>query len=156
MIPVGKKPAAPERYNMAQESRNAGILRDSEITRCIIGAAVEVHRELGPDFLESVYEQALAVEFALRGIAFVRQKPIPLFYRDHQIGEHRLDFLVENRIIVELKAIEALEDVHFAIVRRYLKAAGLADGLIVNFSTMPLTVKRVRRERGFEKANLHL
>jgi len=101
MIPVGKKPAAPERYNMAQESRNAGSLRDSEITRCIIGAAVEVHRELGPGFLESVYEQALAVEFALRGVAFVRQKPIPLFYRDHQIGEHRLDFLVEEKIIVD-------------------------------------------------------
>jgi GxxExxY protein len=84
------------------------------------------------------------------------QKPIPLFYRDHQIGEHRLDFLVENKIIVELKAIEALENVHFAIVRRYLKAAGLADGLIVNFSTMPLTVRRVRRERTFEKTDLHL
>ena len=84
------------------------------------------------------------------------QKPIPLFYRDQQIGEHRLDFVVEDRIMEELKAVEALENVHFAIVRSYLKAAGLADGLIVNFSTMPLTVKRVRRERGFEKANLHL
>jgi GxxExxY protein len=84
------------------------------------------------------------------------QKPIPLFYRDHQIGEHRLDFLVENKIIVEVKPIEALENVHFAIVRSYLKAAGLADGLILNFSSMPLTMKRVRRERGFEQADLHL
>ena len=140
---------------MAQESRNAGILRDSEITRCIIGAAVEVHRELGPGFLESVYEQALAVEFALRGVAFVRQKPIPLFYRDHQIGEHRLDFLVEEKIIVELKAVEAVDNVHFAIVRSYLKATGLADGLILNFATMPLAVKRVRRERAFEASDLH-
>ena len=142
---------------MSKESRNAGTeLRHREITDVIIAAAIAVHRELGPGFLESIYEQALAVEFALRGIAFVRQKPIPLFYRDHQIGEHRLDFLVEDKIVVELKAVEALENVHFAIVRSYLKAAGLADGLIVNFSTMPLTVKRVRRERGFEKANLHL
>ena len=91
---------------MSEESRNPGKdLRDSEITEAIIAAAIAVHRELGPGFLESIYEQALAVEFALRGIAFVRQKPIPLFYRDHQIGEHRLDFLVEEKIVVELKAI---------------------------------------------------
>ncbi len=140
---------------MSEESRKAGKqLRDSEISEVIIGAAISVHRELGPGFLETIYEQALGVEFALRGIAFVRQKPVPLFYRDHQIGEHRLDFVVEDRIIVELKAVEALENVHFAIVRSYLKATGLADGLILNFSTIPLTVKRVRRERGFERANL--
>ena len=142
---------------MAEENRNAGTeLRHREITDVIIAAAIAVHRELGPGFLESIYEQALAVEFALRGIAFVRQKPIPLFYRDHQIGEHRLDLLVKDKIVVELKAVEALENVHFAIVRSYLKAAGLADGLIVDFSTMPLTVKRVRRERTFERADLHL
>src|SRR5213080_606425 len=119
---------------MSEESRNAGKrLRNSEITESIIAAAIAGHRELGPGFIESVYEQALAVEFALRGIAFVRQKPIPLFYRDHQIGEHRLDFLVEDKIIVELKAIDSLEKVHFAVVRSYLKASGLADGLILNF-----------------------
>ncbi|HET9417715.1 MAG TPA: GxxExxY protein [Chthoniobacterales bacterium] len=140
---------------MSQESRNAGTqLRDSETTQAIIAAAIAVHCELGPGFLESIYEQALAVEFALRGIAFVRQKPIPLFYRDHQIGEHRLDFVVEAKIVVELKAVEALENVHFAIVRSYLKATGLTDGLLLNFSTMPLTVKRVRRERTFEAPDL--
>jgi len=142
---------------MSEESRNAGnALRDSEITESIIAAAIAVHRELGPGFLEMVYEQALAVEFAIRGIAFVRQKSIPLFYRDHQIGEHRIDFLVEDKIVVELKAIEALEKVHFAIVRSYLKATGLSDGLILNFSSMPLTVRRVRRERGFEAIDLQL
>ena len=142
---------------MSKESRNAGtLLRDSEITESIIASAIAVHRELGPGFLESIYEQALAVEFALRGIAFVRQKPIALFYRDHQIGEHRLDFVVEEKIVVELKAVESLEKVHFAIVRSYLKAVGLSDGLILNFSSMPLTVKRVRRERSFETADLQL
>jgi GxxExxY protein len=142
---------------MAEERRNAGkALRDAEITESIIAAAIAVHRELGPGFLESVYGQALAVEFAIRGIAFVRQKAIPLFYRDHQIGEHRLDFVVEEEIVVELKAIEALENVHFAIVRSYLKAAGLSDGLILNFSSMPLTIKRVRRERGLEIPDLQL
>jgi len=129
-------------------------LRDSEITEAIIAAAIAVHRELGPGFLESIYEQALAVEFALRGIAFIRQHPVALFYRDHQIGEHRLDFLVDNKIVVELKAVEMLENVHFAIVRSYLKATALADGLILNFSTMPLTVKRVRRERTFQPVDL--
>jgi GxxExxY protein len=141
---------------MAEESRNAGTdLKDRGVTRDIIGAAIAVHTELGPGFLESIYEQALAVEFAIRGIAFVRQKPIPLFYRDHQIGEHRLDFLVEEKIVVELKAVEHLENLHFAIVRSYLKAASLSDGLILNFSSMPLTVKRVRRERIFQPPDLH-
>src|ERR1700736_3213598 len=101
---------------MSEESRKAGTeLRDSETTESIIAAAIAVHRELGPGFLESIYEQALAVEFALRGIAFIRQHPVPLFYRDHQIGEHRLDFPVEDRIVVELKAASELEDIHFAI-----------------------------------------
>ena len=140
---------------MSQESKKTGKeLRDSEITDSIIGAAIAVHRELGPGFIESVYEQALAVEFALQGIAFIRQKPIPLFYRDHQIGEHRLDFLVEDKIVVELKAIDSLENVHFAIVRSYLKATGLSDGLILNFSSIPLTVKRVQRERTFKVPDL--
>ncbi len=124
---------------MNQESRKAGKnLRSAEITRQIIAAAIRVHRELGPGFLESIYEkEALAVEFALSGIQFIRQHSIPLFYRDHQIGEHRLDFLVEGKIIVELKAITELEDIHFAIGRSYLKATNLDDGLLLNFATIP-------------------
>ena len=117
------------------------------MTQRIIGAAIAVHRDLGPDFLESIYEEALAVEFALNGIAFVRQKPITLFYKDHQIGEHRLDFVVDELIVVELKAIRALEDIHFAVGRSYLKATGLQDGLLLNFATAPLTIKRFCRER---------
>ncbi|MBA2586787.1 MAG: GxxExxY protein [Chthoniobacterales bacterium] len=133
---------------MNQENRKAGKdLQDRETTQRIIGAAIRVHRELGPGFLESVYEEALAVEFALRGIAFVRQKPVALFYKDHQIGEHRLDFLVDGLIVVELKAIRTLEDIHFAIGRSYLKATGLQDGILLNFATAPLTIKRFCRER---------
>lgn len=132
---------------MNQESRKAGRdLRDRELTDRIISAAIRVHRTLGPGFLENIYEEALAVEFALNGIQFIRQKSIPLFYKDHQIGEHRLDFLVEEKIIVELKAISALEDIHFAIGRSYLKATNLEDGLILNFATIPLTIKRFCRE----------
>src|SRR4051795_9984042 len=132
---------------MNQESRKTGKdLRDSEVTNSIIAAAIRVHRALGPGFLESIYEEALAVEFAVSGIQFIRQHPVPLFYRDHQIGEHRLDFLIEGRIVVELKAISALEDIHFAVGRSYLKATGLQDGLLLNFATTPLTIKRFCRE----------
>ena len=133
---------------MNQESRKTGkSLRDSEITQQIIAAAIRVHRQLGPGFLESVYEEALAVEFALSGIQFFRQYPVPIFYRDHQIGEHRLDFLVEGKIVVELKAVSELEDIHFAIGRSYLKATNLEDGLLFNFASIPLTIKRFCRER---------
>jgi GxxExxY protein len=132
---------------MNQESRKEGKeLRGREVTMRIIGAAIAVHRALGPGFLESIYEEALAVEFALEGISFVRQKPITLYYKDHQVGEHRLDFVVEDLIVVELKAIHALEDIHFAIGRSYLKATGLQDGLLLNFATSPLTIKRFCRE----------
>jgi GxxExxY protein len=132
---------------MNQESRKAGKnLRDSKITEKIIAYAIRVHRALGPGFLESIYEEALAVEFALSGIQFIRQHPVPLFYRDHQVGEHRLDFLVQRKIVVELKAIRQLEDIHFAIGRSYLKAANLNDGLLFNFATAPLTTKRFCRE----------
>jgi len=133
---------------MNQESRKAGrALRDVQITEQVIAAAIRVHRSLGPGFLESIYEEALAVEFALSGIQFVRQYTVPLFYRDHQIGEHRLDFLVEGKIVVELKAVSRLEDIHFAIGRSYLKATSLQDGLLFNFATTPLTIKRFCRER---------
>jgi GxxExxY protein len=130
-----------------KENRKAGMdLRDADITNDVIAAAIRVHRALGPGFLESIYEQALAVEFALSGVQFVRQHPVPLFYRDHQIGEHRLDFLIEGKIVVELKAVTALEDIHFAIGRSYLKAVNLDDGLLLNFATAPLTIKRFCRE----------
>ncbi len=133
---------------MNQESWKAGKhLRNAEFTQQIIAAAIRVHRKLGAGFLESIYEEALGVEFALSGIQFIRQHSIPLFYRDHQTGEHRLDFLVDGKIIVELKAITELEDIHLAIGRSYLKATNLDDGLLLNFATIPLTIKRFCRER---------
>ena len=142
---------------MNQESRKTGKnLRDSRITEQIIAAAIRVHRALGPGFLESIYEAALAVEFALSGIQFIRQHPVPLFYRDHQVGEHRLDFLVEGKIVAELKAISQLEDIHFAIGCSYLKAANLDDGLLFNFATVPLTIKRFSRELPIQNKNIDL
>src|SRR2546429_8992753 len=121
-------------------------IHNKALTDRIIAAAIRVHKELGPGFLESMYEEALAIELAAAGILFERQKLLPVFFREHLIGEHRLDFVVEGKVIVELKAISALEDVHFAIVRSYLKAANLSDALLLNFASPRLTVKRVGRE----------
>jgi GxxExxY protein len=121
-------------------------IQNKALTDRIIAAAIRVHKELGPGFLEGMYEEALAIEFAAAGMAFERQKLLPVFYREHLVGEHRLDFVVEQEVIVELKAISALEAIHFAIVRSYLKAANLIDALLINFATVRLTVKRVGRE----------
>ena len=121
-------------------------LQNEPLTDRIIGAAIRVHKELDPGFLEAMHEEALAIELAAAGMAFERQKLLPVFYREHLIGEHRLDFVVEHKVILELKAISALEDIHFAIVRSYLKAANLADALLLNFAALRLTVKRVGRE----------
>lgn len=114
-----------------------------ELTSRIIACAIEVHKALGPGFLESIYETALVIELRRAGLRDEQQKTIPLIYREIPIGEHRLDLLVDGKIVVELKAISAFEDIHFAIVRSYLKAAQLEHGLLFNFATMPLTVKRV-------------
>ena len=122
------------------------MLADKEITNRIIGAAIQVHKTLGPGFLETVYETALAIEFDHLGIACEVQKPVSIEYRGKQVGEHRLDFLVERKVIVELKAIQAIDDIHFAIVRSYLKATRLQSGLLLNFAAIPLTIKRVGRE----------
>jgi GxxExxY protein len=122
------------------------MLADKDITDRIIGAAIHVHKTLGPGFLEAIYEEAIAVEFDCLSIAYERQKTIHIEYRNKPIGEHRLDFLVEGKVIVELKAIQGIEDIHFAIVRSYLKATNLQSALLLNFGAMPLTIKRVGRE----------
>ena len=117
-----------------------------ELTERVIAAAIRVHKELGPGFLEIMSEEALAIEFAALGIAFERQKLLPVFYREHLIGEHRLDLVVEGNLVLELKAISQLERIHFAIVRSYQKASGLDDALLLNFASTRLVIKRVGRE----------
>ena len=132
---------------MNLEAKKTGSESGNELLiQQIIGAAIRVHTELGPGFLESLYEEALALEFRVLGIQCERQKPVPIFYRAQPIGQHRVDLLVEQAIIVELKAITALEKVHFAVLRSYLKALGLSDGLLFNFAATRLTIKRVGRE----------
>jgi GxxExxY protein len=108
---------------------------DNEITQKIIGAAIEVHRQLGPGLLESAYEECLCHEFAIRQLNFERQKPIPLVYKEAKLDcGYRLDLLVEGRIVVELKSVDSLGPIHEAIILTYLKLSGHSLGLLINFN----------------------
>jgi GxxExxY protein len=104
------------------------------LTERIIGAAIEVHRRVGAGLDEVLYENALCVEFNLRGINFVRQPLIPVEYKGQIIGEKKLDLIVQGKVIVELKAVEQLAPVHKAQIRTYLKITGLKIGLLINFN----------------------
>ena len=116
-----------------------------ELTEAIIGAAIEVHRILGPGLLETIYEEALAVELALRGMAVQRQVDIDVIYKDHRLKGQRLDLLVAGEVVVEVKAIAQLPEIATAQVLSYLKATGLKRGLLINFNANRLVdgVKRL-------------
>ena len=119
---------------------------NEELTSRIIGAAISVHRELGPGLLESTYEACLAIELETLGIAFRRQASLPIRYRDHLIEEaYRLDFLIAERVILELKSVEALLPVHTAQVLTYLRLSKLKLGLLLNFNVPVLKdgIKRI-------------
>ena len=119
-------------------------LEHEELTGKIIGAAIEVHRQLGPGFIESVYENALVYELGKRGLKFEQQYETPILYDGSvEVGKHRLDLFVENEIVVDLKAISELQDVHFAIVRSQLRAVKRKHGLLLNFAKVTLEAKRV-------------
>jgi GxxExxY protein len=120
-------------------------MREAELTHQVLGAAIEVHRLLGPGLLESAFEECLAREFTIRGIAFERQRPIPVVYKDIKLEcGYRVDFLVAGRIVVELKSVEALAPVHGAIVLTYLRLAGCKVGLLINFY-VPLLTDGIKR-----------
>ena len=110
----------------------------------VIGAAIEVHRVLGPGFLESVYEEALCVELQLRGIHFKSQPVVAVNYKGQQVGEGRLDLLVGGALIVELKAVDALASIHSAQVISYLKMTGHQLGLLINFN-VPILREGIKR-----------
>jgi len=114
-----------------------------ELTEKVIGACIAVHKAKGPGFLESIYQNCLKIECRKRGIKAEFQKKVIIYYDGETVGTHKLDILVNDELVVELKAIKALEDVHFAQVRSYLRATELKHGLLVNFATLTLTVKRV-------------
>ena len=117
-------------------------LLHKELSFRIVGAAMEVHRVLGPGFLESVYEQALAHEFELKGIPFQRQALLAVRYKAIIAGEFRADFLVDGNVVVELKATKGLTEINEAQLLNYLKGTGYRVGLLLNFGTPSLEHKR--------------
>jgi GxxExxY protein len=119
--------------------------RAEQLARIVIGAAIEVHRPLGPGYLENIYEQALAVELEIRGVTFKRQFGFSLTYKGRPVGEGRLDLLIEDCRIVELKSVETLTPLHTAQVISYLKGTGYRLGLLINFNVKILAsgLKRV-------------
>ncbi len=120
-------------------------MRDKELSHAIIGAAIEIHRCLGPGLLEAVYEECLAREFALRMIPFERQKPIPLVYKDLKLEcGYRLDFLVSGRIVLEVKSIESIAPIHESVMLTYLRLSGSPLGLLINFN-VPILKDGIRR-----------
>ena len=118
-------------------------LEHEVLTERIIGAAIEVHRRLGPGFLESVYEKALIIELRKCGLAVRDQMEVIIEYGGEEVGRHRIDLFLDDTIVVELKAIKDLEDIHSAVARSYLKAVGRKHGLLLNFAKTTLEAKRV-------------
>jgi GxxExxY protein len=117
----------------------------NELSGKVIGAAIEVHKILGPGLLESAYEECLCHEFGLRGIPFERQKELPIEYKGTSLNcGYRLDIVVANRVILELKACETLEAIHEAQLLTYLKLTGLKLGLLINFN-VPVLKEGIRR-----------
>ncbi|HAM98564.1 MAG TPA: GxxExxY protein [Marinilabiliales bacterium] len=121
--------------------------KHSELTSKIIKCAMTVHSTLGNGFQEVIYQRALEIEMRLEGIDFKREFEMPIFYRGEHIGTRRVDFLVENVVSVELKAITKLEDVHFAQAINYLEAYNLEIGLLINFGERSLNFKRLTNKR---------
>jgi GxxExxY protein len=132
-------------------------VKDQYVASCItgdvIGAAMEVHRRLGPGFLESVYEEALAVELKLKKVRFERQKELPVFYRDKIIKKFVCDFFVNGQVIVELKAAKELGEIDSIQVISYLKASGIETGLLINFGAKSLGYKRLINSKSRNHSN---
>ena len=116
----------------------------NKITEKIIGCAIEVHKNLGPGLLESIYEKALCFELDENNIKYKSQVLIPVNYKGHPLGEYRLDLLVEDAIIVELKAVEKMGPVFDAQILSYLRLTGKKLGLLINFNT-PILIKGIKR-----------
>lgn len=118
-----------------------------DITYRIIGAAMRVHSELGNGFQEVIYQRALALEFGCSGLRFEREMEMPIYYRNEHIGTRRVDFFVENAIMVEIKAVIQLEDVHLAQAINYLEAYKMSVGLLINFGSRSLDYRRLRNKK---------
>ena len=121
-------------------------MTENEITELIIGCAIKVHRSLGPGLLESAYEECLFYELSRTGIKIEKQRPLPLIYEEVKLDcGYRLDILVEGKVVVEIKAVESIADIHLAQVLTYLKLSKSKVGLLLNFNVLKMTdgIKRV-------------
>jgi GxxExxY protein len=122
-------------------------MKHEDLTRRIIAAAMKVHSTLGNGFQEVIYQRALEIEFPYHNLAFEREKEMSIHYRGHEIGTRRVDFFVENLIMVELKAVIQLEDAHLAQAMNYLEAYKMEIGLLINFGAKSLQFKRVHNNK---------
>ena len=116
----------------------------NELSHNVVGAAIEVHRHLGPGFLEIAYERAMRLELTARGIGYTTQREIPIIYRDEQVATARLDLLIENELVVEIKSLESIHAIHAKQLLSYLRAGGFQLGLILNFN-VPVLRDGVKR-----------
>ena len=123
----------------------------SDITSKIIGSAMKVHSTLGNGFQEVIYQRALAIEMKNQNLAFVRELEIPIYYQDIEVGRRRVDFLVDDKILVELKAVAQLEKIHLAQGLNYLEAFKMEIGLLINFGSTKLEFKRLTIEEKLKK-----
>ncbi len=122
-------------------------LKYKEITERIIGSAMKVHAALGNGFQEVIYQRALEIEMEESALRFLREFSMPVYYRTRQIGERRVDFFVENKIMVEIKALIQLENVHLAQAKNYLEAYNIQIGLLLNFGSISLQFKRLENPK---------
>ena len=130
--------------SISASTRSEPSKEADDLARLVIGADIEVHRALGPGYLESIYEEALYYEIELRGASCERQVKISVEYKGHRVGEGRLDLLVAKLLPVELKAVDALASIHQAQLLSYLKMTGLQLGLLINFN-VPLLKQGIKR-----------
>ena len=122
-------------------------MKHKEVTEKIIGCAMQVHRTLGNGFQEVIYQRALEIEIRLAELSFEREKEMDIYYRDEIIGTRRVDFFVEGAVMVELKALTKLEDVHLAQAMNYCEAYNMEIGLLINFGGKSLEFKRVHNNK---------
>jgi len=125
------------------KTRNGETTKFDPLSHAVIGEAIAVHRELGPGFLERIYEAALCIALAEVQIPFQRQVPIRIQFRGHAVGEHRLDLLIADDLILEIKACRGFAPEHFSTLLSYLKATDVRTGLLLNFGAPTLEIRRV-------------
>ena len=127
-------------------------MKYENLTHKIIGAAMEVHRHLGNGFQEVIYQRALSIEMKMQGIEHEREKEMPLQYKGFDVGTRRVDFFVNEKVMVEIKALTKLEDVHLAQAMNYVEAYNMEIGLLINFGAKSLEFKRVHNNNLIEKS----